>query len=60
MLGGLLNQFGFKLVFESDKFVLSKNGMFVGKGYALNDMFELNVMVTNKMNNTSSSSAYFL
>ena len=58
--GGLLNQFGFKLVFESDKFVLSKNGMFVGKGYALNGMFKLNVMVTNKMNNESSSSAYLL
>ncbi|GJV57501.1 hypothetical protein Tco_1458506 [Tanacetum coccineum] len=33
--GWLLNKFGFKLVFESDKFVLSKSGMFVGKGYAL-------------------------
>ncbi|GJX36109.1 retrotransposon protein, putative, ty1-copia subclass [Tanacetum coccineum] len=35
--GWLLNKFGFRLVFESDKFVLSKNQMYVGKGYALND-----------------------
>ncbi|GJT47457.1 hypothetical protein Tco_0956172 [Tanacetum coccineum] len=28
----LLNKFGFRLVFESDKFVLSKNQMYVGKG----------------------------
>lgn len=31
--GGLLSKHGFKLVFESDKFVLTKNGMSVGKGY---------------------------
>ncbi|GJS00384.1 retrovirus-related pol polyprotein from transposon TNT 1-94 [Tanacetum coccineum] len=28
----LLNKFGFRLVFKSDKFVLSKNQMYVGKG----------------------------
>ncbi|GJW97894.1 retrotransposon protein, putative, ty1-copia subclass [Tanacetum coccineum] len=32
--GWLLNKFGFRLVCESDKFVLSKNQMYVGKGYA--------------------------
>nr|GEW90621.1 60S ribosomal protein L23a [Tanacetum cinerariifolium] len=34
--GWLLNKFGFRLVFESDKFVLSKNQMYVGRGYAIN------------------------
>jgi hypothetical protein len=29
--GGLLSNHSYKLVFESDKFVLTKNGMFVGK-----------------------------
>ncbi|GKA23908.1 hypothetical protein Tco_0709941, partial [Tanacetum coccineum] len=52
--GWLLNKFGFRLVFESDKFVLSKNQMYVGKGYAVNGMFKLNVIVVkndiNKMN----------
>ncbi|KAJ9566473.1 hypothetical protein OSB04_002439 [Centaurea solstitialis] len=58
--GWLLNKVGFKLVFESDKFVLSKNGMYVGKGYAMNGMFKLNVMVVNVMNNNASTSAYML
>ncbi|XP_076940279.1 uncharacterized protein LOC143609401 [Bidens hawaiensis] len=43
--GWMLNKHGFRLVIESDKFVLSKNGMFVGKGYADNAMFKLNVTV---------------
>ena len=30
--GSLLSKHGFKLVFESNKFVLTKNGMYVGKG----------------------------
>ena len=52
--GWMLNKFGFRLVFESDKFVLSRRGMFVGKGYALNGMFKMNVMVvTNDINKTA-------
>ncbi|KAJ0843621.1 putative RNA-directed DNA polymerase [Helianthus annuus] len=42
--GWLLNKFGFRLVFESDQFVLTKRGTYVGKGYAQNGMFKLNVM----------------
>jgi hypothetical protein len=34
--GNLLSKHGYKLVFESEKFVLTKNNMFVGKGYAEN------------------------
>ncbi|GKA03463.1 zinc finger, CCHC-type containing protein [Tanacetum coccineum] len=41
--GSLLNKFGFKLVFESDKFILSKDGKFVGKGYHTGGMFKLNI-----------------
>ncbi|GKD89615.1 zinc finger, CCHC-type containing protein [Tanacetum coccineum] len=41
--GSLLNKFGFKLVFESDKFVLSKGGKFIGKGYHTGGMFKLNI-----------------
>ena len=59
--GWQLNKFGFKIVFESDKVVLTKNGLYVGKGYALNGMFKLNVMVVNNgMNKTGTSSAYLL
>ena len=47
--GPLLNQKGFKLVFESNKFVLTKGGMYVGKGYLADGLFKLNVMVANTM-----------
>ena len=36
--GSLLNSHGFWLVFESNKFVLSKSGMYVGKGYMKDGM----------------------
>ncbi|XP_021986446.1 uncharacterized protein LOC110882835 [Helianthus annuus] len=60
--GWMLNKFGFRLVFESDNFVLSRRGMFVGKGYALNGMFKMNVMVVNqnKKMNESCSSTYMI
>ncbi|KAI3728565.1 hypothetical protein L6452_17203 [Arctium lappa] len=58
--GWLLNKFGFKLVFESYKFVLSKNVMYVGMGYALDDMFKLNVTVINGMNKNGTTSIYLL
>ncbi|GKB15760.1 pol polyprotein, partial [Tanacetum coccineum] len=58
--GWLLNKFGFRLVFESDKFVLSKNQMYVGKGYAVNGMFKLNVMVVKNDINKMNSSAYLI
>nr|GFA86151.1 hypothetical protein [Tanacetum cinerariifolium] len=52
----LLNKFGFHLVFESDRFVLSKNQIYVGKGYSMNGMFKLNVMVVNNEINKMNSS----
>ncbi|GKD47910.1 pol polyprotein, partial [Tanacetum coccineum] len=58
--GWLLNKFGFRLVFKSDKFVLSKNQMYVGKGYAMNGMFKLNVMVVKNEINKMNSSAYLI
>ena len=57
----LLNSHGFRIVFESDKFVLSKRGMYIGKGYMSDGMWKLNVMAIIKSNmNKSSSSAYML
>ncbi|GJV50491.1 pol polyprotein [Tanacetum coccineum] len=58
--GWLLNKFGFRLVFESDKFVLSKNQMYVGKGYVVNGMFKLNVIVVKNDINKMNSSAYLI
>ena len=48
-------------MFESDKFVLSKSGMYVGKGYMSGGMWKLNVMTIIKSDmNKASSSAYIL
>ncbi|RVW64853.1 Retrovirus-related Pol polyprotein from transposon TNT 1-94 [Vitis vinifera] len=40
--GSLLNNHGFRLVFESNKVVLSKSRMYVGKGYMSDGMWKLN------------------
>ena len=60
--GSLLNKHGFRMVFESDKVILSKSGMFVGKGYVCNGLFKLNVMTVKPKttNKASTSSAYLL
>ncbi|XP_031283167.1 uncharacterized protein LOC116141835 [Pistacia vera] len=47
VFGSLLNKFGFKLVFEANNFVLSKGGMFVGKGYLCDGIFKLNIANDN-------------
>ena len=41
--GSLINKNGFKLVFESDKFILSKSSTFVRKEYIYEGMFKLNI-----------------
>ena len=59
--GSLLNKHGFQMVFESDRVVLSKNGMYVGKSYVNDGLFKLNVMTLKPtINNKASSSAYLL
>nr|GEU76737.1 hypothetical protein [Tanacetum cinerariifolium] len=40
--GPVLNKCGYKQVYESDKYILSKCGVFVGFGYYNNGMFMLN------------------
>ena len=39
----LLNKAGFKQTIESDNYVITKNGLFVGKDYACDGMCKLNV-----------------
>ena len=46
--GSFLNSHGFRLVFEYDKFVLSKSEMYVGKVYMSGGMWKLNVMTIIK------------
>ncbi|KAL0349572.1 UNVERIFIED_CONTAM: Retrovirus-related Pol polyprotein from transposon TNT 1-94 [Sesamum radiatum] len=40
--GSLLVKSGFRLVFESNKFVLTKNSHFIGKGYVEKGLFKMN------------------
>ena len=57
----LLNNHGFWMMFESDKLVLSKSGMYVGKGFMSDGMWKLNVIIVIKLNmNKTSSSTYML
>ncbi|CAM8905735.1 unnamed protein product [Rhodiola kirilowii] len=61
VFGSLLNKFGFKQVYESDKYVLSKCGVFVGFGYFCNGMFMLNVnKVVNSVYMSSTSDDFNL
>ena len=50
--GSLLCRDGYKLVFESNKFVISKYGTFVGKCYESGGLFRLSLLdVCNKVVN---------
>ena len=54
--GYLINKAGFTQTIGADMYTLTKNGVFVGKGYATDGMFKLNVDAMNKI----VSSAYML
>ena len=60
----LLSKKGFKLVFESDKLVLTKGGAFIGKGYMSEGLFKINVFNDNvialTINKSFMSSAYIV
>ena len=59
--GSLLRKKGFRLVFESDKFVIAKSGVYVGKGYMSNGLFRMSVVtIVSDFNNKNTSSAYML
>ena len=64
VLGLLLNKNKFRLVFEANKFVLTKNGMLGGNDFISDRLFKLNVMtITHKIVNeikASSLSVYML
>ncbi|KAL0539363.1 hypothetical protein IC582_023574 [Cucumis melo] len=53
--GYLLNKAGFTQTIRVDFFTLTKNNVFVGKGYAIDGMFKLNLEI-----NKIASSAYML
>ncbi|GJS08521.1 retrovirus-related pol polyprotein from transposon TNT 1-94 [Tanacetum coccineum] len=52
----ILSNKGFKLVIESDKFVITKGGVYVGKGYLNEGLFKLSVVTDdNAINNNNAS-----
>ncbi|RVW96807.1 hypothetical protein CK203_026024 [Vitis vinifera] len=64
VFASLLSKKRFKLVFESDKLVLTKGGTFVGKGYMSEGLFKLNVfndnVIASTINKSFMSSAYIV
>ena len=50
----LLNKVDFKQTMKSNNYVITKKGLFVGKSYACDEMFKLNV----ENNKASTSSIY--
>jgi transposase InsO family protein len=55
----------FRIVFESDKVVLSKFGKYLGKGYLENGLFKMSVMVVSRegefaMNEKATTSSYIV
>ena len=52
----LLVQQGYKVVFESNRVVITRHGNFIGKGYICDGLFKLNLMShsINKISNISS------
>ena len=54
----LLSKKGFKIVLDSNKVIVTKSGMFMGKGYSYDGMFkfiinEINVIYTYMVESTS-------
>lgn len=50
MSRSLMNKNIFKLIFESNKLLLSKNKIFIGEEYFCDDLFKINVMTIVIMN----------
>nr|GEU29172.1 zinc finger, CCHC-type [Tanacetum cinerariifolium] len=47
VFSSVLNNYGYKQVIESNKFLLSKHGVFIGFGYLSNQSFRLNIVNDN-------------
>lgn len=56
--GSLLVQRGYKFVLESNKVIITKGDLFIGKGYVVNGLFKLNTMFasSNEINSAPSFS----
>ena len=46
--GSILSKKDFRIIFESNKFILTKNEMYVGKGYLVDGFFKAKVAIVDK------------
>jgi len=62
VFGSLLRKNSIKMVFKSNKYILSKNNMFVEKRYLCDELFKMNIMiiVINDENNNNIVSSFYL
>jgi hypothetical protein len=60
MSGLLLSRNSFKLVFKSDKFVLSISRMFMWERYLSDDIFKMNVITIIIIDEEGKNNAFFL
>ncbi|KAI3735559.1 hypothetical protein L6452_15065 [Arctium lappa] len=66
--GSILIKKGFKVVFESNKFVITKGGVYVGKGYLDEGLFKLSIVTdidaanvnNNKAGTSTATSVYMV
>ena len=58
--GALLDKVGLNLVFEADKIIISRGGVFVGKVYLSGGLFVLNIVQEIVNNASISNSAYIV
>ena len=56
----MLSKKGFKLVFKSDKFVLTKSGIYVGKCYLSEGLFKINCIPKIIINENVIASSYIV
>lgn len=56
--GSLLSNNKFKLVFVSDKFELTKNNIYVGKGFVKDELVKMNIL-TIVPNNSMNKNIFF-
>lgn len=61
VFGSLLSKHNFHIVFELERVILSKNKMFIRKGYVSDGLFKLSIMIIRyKLNKNESSSVFIL
>ena len=46
--GSILSKNGFRIIFKSDKFILTKGRVYAGKSYLVDGLFKANIVIVDK------------